>query len=161
VSIIYSILQSLTLVDFIDAFCYVNIVLPIIRIGKTIQGNKRMSRVGRSFRFAQLFLFSQTNMTNNLYFFYRGFSYVDLIQDRHNHKYYALKRIACHSKEDERLSMTEVEIMKTFEQRNLCPCVESSLAPINDHLRSIISEVLIVMPYYRVREKFSFNQINM
>ncbi|XP_064647791.1 serine/threonine-protein kinase 16-like [Lineus longissimus] len=78
-----------------------------------------------------------------------GFSYVDLIEDRHNHKYYALKRIACHSKEDERLSMVEVEIMKTFEQSNLCPCVESAISPINDPLRSLISEVLIVMPYYR------------
>ncbi|XP_074659349.1 serine/threonine-protein kinase 16-like [Tubulanus polymorphus] len=78
-----------------------------------------------------------------------GFSFVDLVEDKHSHKLYALKRVACHSKEDERVSMQEVEIMRTFDHPNLCACEVSSLVAVNDYAKSIISEVLIVMPFYR------------
>ena len=82
----------------------------------------------------------------------RGFSYVDLIEDARTHKDYALKRITCHSKEEERLALQEVELMKTFQHPNIIPLKESTVIKVNQYSKhlDIVSEVLIVMPYYSV-----------
>lgn len=79
-----------------------------------------------------------------------GFSYVDLIEDARTHKDYALKRITCHSKEEERLALQEVELMKTFQHPNVIPLQESTVIKVNQYSKhlDIVSEVLIVMPYY-------------
>ncbi|XP_050418058.2 serine/threonine-protein kinase 16 [Patella vulgata] len=80
-----------------------------------------------------------------------GFSYIDLVEDAQTHKLLALKRITCHSKEDEKVAMQEVEIMKTFHHINIIPLEESTLNPINHYTKAVdvVSEVLIVMPFYR------------
>lgn len=79
-----------------------------------------------------------------------GFSYVDLIEDARTHKDYALKRITCHSKEEERVALQEIELMRTFQHPNIVPLEESSVIKVNQYSKhlDIISEVLIVMPFY-------------
>lgn len=79
-----------------------------------------------------------------------GFSYVDLIEDVRSHKDYALKRITCHSNEEERVALQEIELMKTFHHPNVIPLEESSVIKVNQYSKhlDIISEVLIVMPFY-------------
>lgn len=85
-------------------------------------------------------------------FFYRGFSYVDLIEDARNHKDYAMKRITCHSKEEERVAAQEVELMRRFKHPNIIPLEESANIKVSKYSKTldILSEVLIVMPYYCV-----------
>lgn len=79
-----------------------------------------------------------------------GFSYVDLIEDARNHKDYAMKRITCHSKEEERVAAQEVELMRRFKQPNIIPLEESANIKVSKYSKTldILSEVLIVMPYY-------------
>ena len=83
---------------------------------------------------------------------FRGFSYVDLIEDARSHKTFALKRIKCHSKEDENIAMQEVEIMRLFKHQNLVPLEEFVLVPVGRYAKNtdICSEMHIVMPYYSV-----------
>lgn len=79
-----------------------------------------------------------------------GFSYVDLIEDVRTHRSYALKRITCHSKDEERTAMQEVELMKTFKHPNLIPLETSTMIQVDKYTKTldITSEVLIAMPYY-------------
>ena len=42
------------------------------------------------------------------YLIYSGFSYVDLVEDAKTRKLYALKRIVCHGKEDEKVVLFEL-----------------------------------------------------
>ncbi|XP_041367214.1 serine/threonine-protein kinase 16-like [Gigantopelta aegis] len=80
-----------------------------------------------------------------------GFSYVDLVEDAHSKQLFALKRITCHTKDEERQAMQEVEIMRTFRHMNIIPLEEYNMVPVNYHSQTvdIVSDVLIVMPYYR------------
>lgn len=77
-----------------------------------------------------------------------GFSVIDLIEDRQTKHQFALKRILCHSEEDERDALKEVHYMNSFRHLNLVPCEAYTTLPVNNHLTAI-SEVLIVMPFYR------------
>ena len=78
-----------------------------------------------------------------------GFSVIDLIEDRHSHRLYALKRVTCHSHDDEKHAVREVEFMNAVHHCSLVPCKAHAVAPVTGHI-SIVSEVLIVMPYYKV-----------
>lgn len=86
------------------------------------------------------------------WFFSRGFSVVDLLEDAHSHKLFALKRITCHGTSDERVATQEVEVMKSFRHRHIVPLVESSMITVGRHVESQdpITEMLIVMPFYKV-----------
>lgn len=77
-----------------------------------------------------------------------GFSVIDLIEDRLTKRLYAMKRIMCHSEQDERDAMREVQYMSSFRHRNLVPCDAHTSVPVKNH-RTAISEVLIVMPFYK------------
>lgn len=87
-----------------------------------------------------------------LLFILRGFSVVDLLEDAHSHKLFALKRITCHGKIDERVATQEVEVMRSFRHRHIVPLVESSMITVGHHVESQdpITEMLIVMPFYKV-----------
>ncbi|XP_064455313.1 serine/threonine-protein kinase 16-like [Ornithodoros turicata] len=78
-----------------------------------------------------------------------GFSIVDLIVDSTTHTTYALKRIPCHTKEDERNALREAEYYSSFEHPNLIHCLDVVLAEKQDFTKAFVSEVLIVLPYYR------------
>ena len=74
------------------------------------------------------------------------------MEDAHSKQLFALKRITCHTKDEERQAMQEVEIMRTFRHTNIIPLEEYNMVPVNYHSQTvdIVSDVLIVMPYYRV-----------
>ena len=78
-----------------------------------------------------------------------GFSFVDLVEDS-TRRQYALKRIACHSKLDEEVALAEVEYMRKLKHRNLVSLEEAECIPVHSRTLSVISEVLIVMPFFRV-----------
>ena len=79
----------------------------------------------------------------------RGFSYVDLVEDNNGRKF-ALKRIQCHSVEDEKIALKEVEYMRGLHHPNLVALETAERQPVHSGTRSVISEVNIVMPFYRV-----------
>ena len=77
---------------------------------------------------------------------------IDLVEDARTHRLYALKRITCHGKGDERVADWEIEVMKSFRHVNLVPLEESGTITVGCHVQSgdPITEVLIVMPFYKV-----------
>jgi len=77
-----------------------------------------------------------------------GFSYVDLVEDGSG-KPYALKRIMCHSKDDQETAKLEIKYMQTLNHPNLIQLVDSGIKPVQDRTRSILSEVLICMPFFK------------
>lgn len=108
----------------------------------------------------------ETLTINNKRFYIRsrlgegGFSLIDLVEDARTHQLYALKRITCHGKIDERVANWEIEVMKSFKHVNLVPLVESGTVTAGYHVQSgdPITEVLIVMPYYKrgsIQEKIT------
>ena len=78
-----------------------------------------------------------------------GFSVIDLIEERRSRRLYALKRITCHSQDDEKHAVREVELMNTVHHSSLVPCEAHAVVPMTGHVTAI-SQVLIVMPYYKV-----------
>jgi hypothetical protein len=57
--------------------------------------------------------------------------------------------MTCHSKEDEKNATHEAELMISINHRNLVPCQNHAIVPLTGH-RNAVSEVLIVMPFYKV-----------
>ena len=83
---------------------------------------------------------------------------MDLVEEVTSHKVYALKRLTCHSVEEERLALQEVEVMKNVQHPNLVPLVAHSVLKVGHHSKTmdIVSEVFIVMPLYPVRSHLFF-----
>ena len=75
--------------------------------------------------------------------------------DSHTGKLFALKRIDCHSQEDEKRALQEVEYMRSFDHPNIVPCEAFSSRPVSGY-RSVLCEVMIVMPLYQVGMKDAF-----
>lgn len=76
-----------------------------------------------------------------------GFSTVYLVYGP-NRIYYAVKSIICHSKEDERIAMQEVEYYRALKHPNLVECIDAALVGSCVGARSV-SEVRILLPYYK------------
>lgn len=77
-----------------------------------------------------------------------GFSFVDLVESVRTHKLHAMKKILCHSQEDQDTALREVRYMKMFNHPNIIGCDGSEVVPVTGR-GSIISEVLILMPYHK------------
>lgn len=67
------------------------------------------------------------------------------------HELFALKRIVCHSPEDQKIAMTEVEFHKLVQHPGVLEVVDYDLRKREDPLEEINSEVLILLPYYHVK----------
>lgn len=100
--------------------------------------------------------------------FYSGFSTVDLIESRRNKKTYALKRITCHSLEDQKLALQEIEYYKKIKHPNIIELVDSTfkgkyiylmkhkkkrnkykiILGSADIVVNATSEAYLVLPYY-------------
>ena len=81
--------------------------------------------------------------------FYRGFSQIDLAWNTSTRKLCAIKRIICHSDEDRNIANREAEYMRLFSHPNLVPLIGCESKAVKGH-RSIMCEVLISMPFYKV-----------
>jgi len=77
-----------------------------------------------------------------------GFSTVELIEDPRSGKLLALKRITCHSIEDQNVANKEIQLHKDLTHRNLLPLVRSSTVGSADIVHNTTSEVLLVFPYF-------------
>ena len=91
-------------------------------------------------------------------FYVRGFATIDLVEDKHTRKLYALKRITCHCIDDERDALKEATYMREFRHLNLVPSEghgvvpsrgQSAQANFDNHSSGLTNDVLIVMPYYK------------
>uniref|UniRef100_S4RAV0 non-specific serine/threonine protein kinase n=1 Tax=Petromyzon marinus TaxID=7757 RepID=S4RAV0_PETMA len=73
-----------------------------------------------------------------------GFSYVDLVEGAHNGRFYALKRIVCHDKDDHKGALREVEMHRAFRHPNVLPLEGSRVVE-----RGPKCEVWLLLPYYQ------------
>ncbi|XP_013389730.1 serine/threonine-protein kinase 16 [Lingula anatina] len=79
-----------------------------------------------------------------------GFSVVDLVEHTRSHRKFALKRIQCHSKEDERDAMREVEICQDISHPNIIKVEDHMLVPVQPvSASSARSELLVLLPFFR------------
>ncbi|KAJ9577513.1 hypothetical protein L9F63_005886 [Diploptera punctata] len=78
-----------------------------------------------------------------------GFSTVDLIEDSHTGKTYAVKKIICHGEEDQNIAMKEVEYHGLVRHPNIIECIDSVLTDRPNPVLNSTSEVMIVLPYYK------------
>nr|CAD7429203.1 unnamed protein product [Timema monikensis] len=83
---------------------------------------------------------------------YRGFSTVSLVEDAHTHKYYAVKKIICHGKEDQNIALKEVEFYNLLKHPNIIECIDSTLTGQPDPQFNFTSEVLVILPYYQLKK---------
>jgi serine/threonine kinase 16 len=79
-----------------------------------------------------------------------GFSTVDLVEDAHNHKTYAVKKIVCYGEEDQKVAMKEAEYHGILKHPNIIECFDSALKDRPNPILNSTSEVMIVLPYYEV-----------
>ncbi|CAG0888572.1 unnamed protein product [Darwinula stevensoni] len=73
-----------------------------------------------------------------------GFSTVDLVEEEGTRQKFALKQIICHSVEDERVALTEVDNMRKFQHPNVISYVDHDVHQRRDGRK----EFLILLPYY-------------
>ncbi|CAG2057097.1 unnamed protein product, partial [Timema podura] len=78
-----------------------------------------------------------------------GFGTVSLVEDAHTHKYYAVKKIICHGKEDQNIALKEVEFYNLLKHPNIIECIDSTLTGQPDPQFNFTSEVLMILPYYQ------------
>ena len=77
-----------------------------------------------------------------------GFSTVDLVEDVNSGKKYAMKKITCHSTEDQNLALKEIELNQSLDHPNIIRVVGSSTSGSADIVHNITSQVVIVFPLY-------------
>lgn len=78
-----------------------------------------------------------------------GFSLIDLVESSATKRKYALKRITCHSIEDERTAMREIEVTNIIRHDNVVHIVEHVLKGSADIIVNTTSQLFIVLPYFK------------
>ncbi|CAH1107541.1 unnamed protein product [Psylliodes chrysocephalus] len=78
-----------------------------------------------------------------------GFSCVDLVENTTTKKKYALKRITCHSIEDQKTAMQEINYYKKLRHPNIIELVDSTFKGSADIVVHATSEAFLVLPYYK------------
>lgn len=76
-----------------------------------------------------------------------GFSVVQLVEDAHTHKLYALKTLTCHSKDDQKVALQEVAFHRQFHEPHILQCVGSEVTGEPDLPLYQTSQVLLLLPY--------------
>ena len=83
-----------------------------------------------------------------------GFSSVQLVENSRTGKRYAVKRITCHSIEDQNTAKNEIEINRRFSKHpNIVTLVGAELSGSADIVHDVTSEVIMVLPFYEVTNK--------
>jgi len=77
-----------------------------------------------------------------------GFSVVDLVEDTRTHENVALKRIVCHSPEDQRIALMEVEMHRQVQHPSVLEVIDYDLRGKSDPIDDTTSQVLILLPYH-------------
>ena len=89
-----------------------------------------------------------TNAINRINNF-RGFSVIDLVQNNTTKKKYALKRITCHSIEDESVALKEIEVCRQINHPNVIKLVDHVQKGSADIVLNTNSKIFMVLPYYK------------
>ena len=79
-----------------------------------------------------------------------GFSTVELVEDCETGKRFAVKRIVCHSIEDQNMAQREVEVTRALRHSNIVRVVGAATRGAADIYNNLTSEVLIVLPLFKV-----------
>lgn len=74
---------------------------------------------------------------------------IDLLEHSGTRRKYAVKRITCHSLEDQRNALREIELCKRIKSDNVVHVVDSDCDGTADIVINAISHVNIVLPYYK------------
>lgn len=78
-----------------------------------------------------------------------GFSIIDLVEQSNTRRKYALKRMTCHSKEDEIIALREIEITKLIKHDNVIHIVDYMMKGSADIVINAMSQVYILLPYLK------------
>ena len=72
-----------------------------------------------------------------------------------------MKRITCHSIEDQNIAKTEIEINRRFGQHpNIVTLVGAELTGSADIVHDVTSEVIMVLPFYEVTNNLSYSSVS-
>jgi len=77
-----------------------------------------------------------------------GFANIELVQHATTKQKFALKRIDCHSTEDQIAAQREVEYHKLFDHSGILSCEGSAVVGTADIMHNQTSQVQILLPYY-------------
>ncbi|KAL1500722.1 hypothetical protein ABEB36_006169 [Hypothenemus hampei] len=78
-----------------------------------------------------------------------GFSCVELIEHTTTKRKYALKRIKCHSIDDEQLAENEISYCKQLKHPNIIELIDACHKGAADSVIQSTSEAFLVLPYYK------------
>lgn len=78
-----------------------------------------------------------------------GFSMIDLVENNTTRTKFALKRITCHSIEDQEIALREIELMGRINSDNVIRVIDHAVTGQADIVVNATSEVYIVLPYYK------------
>lgn len=74
---------------------------------------------------------------------------IDLVESATTRRRYALKRITCHSIEDQRTAMREIELTRSVRHPNLIEIYDFQLVGEADIVTNRMSNVYILFPYFK------------
>ncbi|XP_018564477.1 serine/threonine-protein kinase 16 [Anoplophora glabripennis] len=78
-----------------------------------------------------------------------GFSCVDLVENTSTKKRYALKRITCHSLEDQKIAMQEITYYKKLRHPSIIELIDSTFKGSADIVVQATSEAFLLLPYFK------------
>lgn len=79
----------------------------------------------------------------------RGFSLIDLVENSTTKRRYALKKITCHSIEDQRIAVREIELTRSIKHPNVVEIIDFELKGDADIVINTISHVYILLPFFK------------
>ncbi|XP_061392431.1 serine/threonine-protein kinase 16 [Musca vetustissima] len=78
-----------------------------------------------------------------------GFSLIDLAENNITRKLYAVKRITCHSIDDQNIALREIENCRRIDSENVIKVIDYELKGSADIVINTTSTLYIVLPYYK------------
>ncbi|XP_030747371.1 serine/threonine-protein kinase 16 isoform X2 [Sitophilus oryzae] len=78
-----------------------------------------------------------------------GFSCVDLVEQTSTKKKFALKRITCHSIEDQKIANQEIMYYKKLKHPNIIQLIDACIKGSADIVVQTTSEAYLLLPYYK------------
>ncbi|XP_030374152.1 serine/threonine-protein kinase 16 [Scaptodrosophila lebanonensis] len=78
-----------------------------------------------------------------------GFSLIDLAQNADTRRSYAIKRITCHSIDDQNIALREIENCRKIESEHVIKVFDYELKGQADIVINTTSTLYIVLPYYK------------
>ncbi|CAH1134166.1 unnamed protein product [Ceutorhynchus assimilis] len=78
-----------------------------------------------------------------------GFSCVELVEQASTRKKFALKRIKCHSLDDEKIASNEISFSKKLRHANIIELIDSCIKGSADTVVNSTSEAFLVLPYFK------------